>query len=196
MHFWFQGSTAASCWAGIQTLGNMSCGPNTDPVPFPPLLLIPGHTTKTGTQTPTSEFLYLLWNDDNIPELNRCLTLNLNLMCQSAQGTQWNHLGALGLAKSRSRIGVCRDSVVRSPQLLHLLSFAYQSCLGGERGRARENAQVCNTTGLGLVSGLGFFQWKHKLRCSLAPLNISKLLHFGGICKLSRSTSQCVCIFF
>lgn len=181
MHFWFQGSTAASCWARIQTLGNTSCGPNADPVPSPPLLLITGHTTKTGTQTPTSEFLYLLWNDDNIPELNRCLTLNLNLLCQSAQEIQWNHLWALGLAKSRSWIGVCRDSVVRSPQLLHLLSFAYQTCLGGEWRRTRQNAQVCNTTGLGLVSGLGSFQWKHKLCCSLAPLNISKLLHSGGI---------------
>lgn len=46
MHFWFQGSTAVSCWAGIQTLGNTSCEPNTDPAPSPPLLLIPGSHHK------------------------------------------------------------------------------------------------------------------------------------------------------
>lgn len=116
-------------------------------------------------------------------------------MCQSPQESQWNHFWALGLAKSGSRIGVYGDSVVRSPQLLHLLSFAYQSCLAGEWGRSRENVEVCITTGLVLVSGLDFFKWKHKLCCSLAPLNISKLLHFKGICKLARSTSQCVYIF-
>lgn len=128
----FRAALQRAAGQGFRPWGTRPVGPTQIQSPFPLCYLIPGHTTKTGTQTLTSEFLYLLWNDDNVPELNRCLTLNLNLMCQSAQGTQWNHLGALGLAKSRSRIGVCRDSVVRSPQLLHLLSFAYQSCLGGE----------------------------------------------------------------
>jgi len=39
---------------------------------------------------------------------------------------------SFGFGQVWSGIGVCRDAVARSPQPLHLLSFAYQSCLGGE----------------------------------------------------------------
>lgn len=152
--FLVSGQQCSELLAGIQTPGNTSCEPNTDPGPSPPLLLIPGpchenrHTdTYFWVLVPAVEWWQCPWIEQ---------MLNLNSMCQSPQESQWHNWWALGLAKSRSRIGVYRDSGVRSPQLLHVLSFAYQSCLGGEWGRMRENVEVCITTGLVLVSGLGF----------------------------------------
>lgn len=40
------------------------------------------------------------------------------------------------------------DEVHMNPQLLHLLSFACQSCFDGEWGRARESPEVCIMTSL------------------------------------------------
>lgn len=103
---------------------------------------------------------------------------------------QWNHLGALGLAGC----GVGLRSVEVRWSGVHGCSI-FWAWPGEEWGRARGSEKACVTTGLGLVWIPSSGDINSVVVC-YRPLNIFKLLYFEGICKLSPSTSECVCVFF
>lgn len=111
-------------------------------------------------------------------------------MCQWAQESQWNNLGALGLAGC----GVGLRSVEVQWSGVHSCSI-FWAWPGGEWGRARGSQKVCVTTGLGLVgipssgniNSVVRYQPSTFLNCYFLKAFVSS--HWALL-------SVCVCVYF